>query len=45
VPRDEANRLGWAPRDQARAEISGQEGAGDPQLGSSYAINVNAGWR
>jgi quinoprotein glucose dehydrogenase len=45
VPRDEANRLGWAPRDQARGEIGGQEGAGDPQLGSPYAINVNAGWR
>ncbi|MCS3758686.1 membrane-bound PQQ-dependent dehydrogenase, glucose/quinate/shikimate family [Bradyrhizobium centrosematis] len=45
VPRDEANRKGWAPRDQARGEIGGQEGAGDPQLGAPYAINVNAGWR
>lgn len=45
VPRDEANRLGWTPRDQARGKIGGPEGAGDPQAGSPYAINVNAGWR
>jgi quinoprotein glucose dehydrogenase len=45
VPRDEANRLGWAPRDQARGKIGGAEGAGDPQAGSPFAINVNAGWR
>ena len=45
VPRDEANRLGWAPRDQARGKIGGAEGAGDPQAGAPYAINVNAGWR
>ena len=36
---------GWAPRDQARGEIGGQEGAGNPQLGVPYAINVNAGCR
>ncbi|SPL62641.1 Broad-specificity glycerol dehydrogenase, subunit SldA [Ochrobactrum soli] len=45
VPREEADRLGWAPRDQARGEIGGAEGAGDPQAGAPYAINVNAGWR
>jgi quinoprotein glucose dehydrogenase len=45
VPREEANRLGWAPRDQARGRIGGAEGAGDPQAGVPYAINVNAGWR
>ncbi|WP_456639671.1 membrane-bound PQQ-dependent dehydrogenase, glucose/quinate/shikimate family [Bradyrhizobium sp. USDA 10063] len=45
VPRDEANRRGWTPRDQARGEIGGPEGAGDPQIGAPYAINVNAGWR
>lgn len=45
VPRDEANRRGWAPRDQARGRIGGAEGAGDPQAGAPYAINVNAGWR
>jgi quinoprotein glucose dehydrogenase len=45
VPRDEANRRGWAPRDQARGKIGGPEGAGDPQAGTPYAINVNAGWR
>ncbi|MQT13800.1 membrane-bound PQQ-dependent dehydrogenase, glucose/quinate/shikimate family [Segnochrobactrum spirostomi] len=45
VPRAEADRLGWAPRDQTRGEIGGAEGAGDPQAGAPYAINVNAGWR
>nr|WP_231736694.1 membrane-bound PQQ-dependent dehydrogenase, glucose/quinate/shikimate family [Sphingobium sp. CCH11-B1] len=45
VPRAEANRRGWAPRDQARGNIGGAEGAGDPQAHTPYAINVNAGWR
>ena len=45
VPRAEANKQGWAPRDQARGEIGGAEGAGDPQAGTPYAIDVNAGWR
>lgn len=45
VPRAEANRRGWAPRDQARGEIGGAEGAGDPQAHTPYAIDVNAGWR
>ncbi len=47
VPRDEANRLGWTPRDQARGGSmgGGAEGAGDPQWGVPFAIDVNAGWR
>ena len=45
VPREEANRLGWTPRDQTRGRIGGVEGAGDPQAGTPYAININAGWR
>ena len=47
VPRDEATRRGWAPRDQARGGDmdSGAEGAGDPQMGVPFAIDVNAGWR
>ncbi|PZA11528.1 membrane-bound PQQ-dependent dehydrogenase, glucose/quinate/shikimate family [Rhodopseudomonas palustris] len=45
VPRAEADRRGWAPRNQARGKIGGAEGAGDPQAGAPYAINVNAGWR
>lgn len=45
VPRAEANRRGWAPRDQARGNIGGAEGAGDPQAHTPYAIDVNAGWR
>ncbi|ACF02324.1 membrane-bound PQQ-dependent dehydrogenase, glucose/quinate/shikimate family [Rhodopseudomonas palustris TIE-1] len=45
VARPEADRLGWAPRNQARGKIGGAEGAGDPQSGAPYAINVNAGWR
>ncbi|SNS72974.1 MULTISPECIES: membrane-bound PQQ-dependent dehydrogenase, glucose/quinate/shikimate family [unclassified Azospirillum] len=47
IPRAEADRLGWAPRGQERGGDmgSGAEGAGDPQAGTPYAINVNAGWR
>jgi quinoprotein glucose dehydrogenase len=47
VPRAEADRKGWAPRGQARGGgmKSGAEGAGDPQAGTPYAIDVNAGWR
>lgn len=45
VPRDRADRLGWAPRGQERGEMGGAEGAGDPQAGTPFAINVNAGWR
>jgi quinoprotein glucose dehydrogenase len=48
VARAEADRLGWAPRGQARGGDMGDpgaEGAGDPQWGTPYAIDVNAGWR
>ncbi|WP_257540172.1 membrane-bound PQQ-dependent dehydrogenase, glucose/quinate/shikimate family [Sphingobium sp. CFD-1] len=45
VPRAEANKKGWAPRDQARGRIGGAEGAGDPQAHTPYAVDVNAGWR
>jgi quinoprotein glucose dehydrogenase len=47
VPRDEANRLGWTPRGEARGGDmgGGAEGAGDPQAGAPFAIDVNAGWR
>ena len=47
VPRDEATRRGWAPREQARGgEMSSDdEGAGDPQMGVPFAVDVNAGWR
>lgn len=45
VPREEANRLGWATRENARGSIGGAEGAGDPQMGAPYAVDVNAGWR
>src|SRR5690606_14196210 len=44
----EADRRGWAPRDEARGgslSEGGAEGAGDPQAGTPYAIDVNAGWR
>ena len=33
------------PREPARGEIGGAEGAGDPQMGAPYAVDVNAGWR
>ncbi len=47
VPREEANEKGWTPRGEARGGDmgGGAEGAGDPQMGAPYAIDVNAGWR
>lgn len=47
VSRQEADRRGWFPRGDPRAksEAGGAEGAGDPQTGVPYAIDVNAGWR
>jgi quinoprotein glucose dehydrogenase len=47
VPRAEADKKGWAPRGQERGGSmkKGAEGAGDPQAGAPYAIDVNAGWR
>jgi quinoprotein glucose dehydrogenase len=45
VPREEVNRLGWAPREAARGRLGGAEGAGDPQVDTPYGVHVNAGWR
>jgi quinoprotein glucose dehydrogenase len=53
VTRDVANRNGWYPRGMDRqggqqvrgGELGGAEGAGDPQWGTPFAIDVNAGWR
>lgn len=55
APRREADEQGWFPRgheqssgggDAARGGVPGTgEGAGDPQAGVPYAIDVNAGWR
>jgi len=47
IPRAEADRKGWAPRGQARGGslAAGAEGAGDPQVGAPFAVQVNAGWR
>ncbi|MGH8496278.1 MAG: membrane-bound PQQ-dependent dehydrogenase, glucose/quinate/shikimate family [Gammaproteobacteria bacterium] len=44
VTREEANRRGYAPRHATKGEPGGAEGAGDPQMGTPYAVNVNAGW-
>lgn len=47
IPRAQADKMGWAPRGQQRGGSLGEgaEGAGDPQVGDPYAIQVNAGWR
>lgn len=46
VPRSVADRKGWKPRGpEGNAGNGGPEGAGDPQAGTPYAIDVNAGWR
>ncbi|MDQ8027601.1 MAG: pyrroloquinoline quinone-dependent dehydrogenase, partial [Brevundimonas sp.] len=46
VPRKEADERGWFPRGDPREQKGpAAEGAGDPQAGVPYAIDVNAGWR
>ncbi len=47
VPRAEADAKGWKPRGETRGGDLGSapEGAGDPQAGTPFAIDVNAGWR
>ena len=50
VPREVADEKGWksiAERQDADGGSGGggAEGAGDPQVGAPYAIQVNAGWR
>src|SRR3546814_518654 len=44
VPRAEARKKGWAPRDRARGATGGAEGGGDPQENTPYDIDVDAGW-
>ncbi|WP_101676246.1 membrane-bound PQQ-dependent dehydrogenase, glucose/quinate/shikimate family [Alloalcanivorax mobilis] len=45
VPREQADQYGWKPRDELAEDTGGAEGQGDPQEGTPYAIDVNAGWR
>ncbi|MDZ4376380.1 MAG: membrane-bound PQQ-dependent dehydrogenase, glucose/quinate/shikimate family, partial [Phenylobacterium sp.] len=46
IPRKDVEKRGWTPRSQARGgDLGGAEGAGDPQAGAPYGVQVNAGWR
>lgn len=48
IPRAEADERGLVPIHlQEAGDVSGEnaEGAGDPQTGAPYGIEVNAGWR
>ncbi|QHQ35575.1 pyrroloquinoline quinone-dependent dehydrogenase [Algicella marina] len=45
IPREQADEMGLLPINEVDQRAGAPEGAGDPQLGSPYAINVNAGWR
>ena len=48
VPREKVNEEGWLTRAQKNengSDTGGAEGAGDPQVGTPFGINVNAGWR
>jgi len=45
VSRAEADQMGWFTRHHPRHVEHAAEGAGDPQIGVPYAIDVNAGWR
>jgi quinoprotein glucose dehydrogenase len=44
VPRVEADKRGWKPRDEGGGG-KGAKAQGDPQEGTPYAILVNGGWR
>ncbi|WP_232830904.1 pyrroloquinoline quinone-dependent dehydrogenase [Tropicimonas sp. IMCC34011] len=46
IPREEAEERNLRPiYEQDEEGGSGAEGAGDPQIGAPYGIDVNAGWR
>jgi quinoprotein glucose dehydrogenase len=45
VPRAEANRLGWFPRDDPRKPKGDPKDEGAAQIGVPYGVDVNAGWR
>ncbi|WP_149196125.1 membrane-bound PQQ-dependent dehydrogenase, glucose/quinate/shikimate family [Luteimonas suaedae] len=47
VPREEVERRGWLTRAEMDPgeDEGGAEGGGDPQVGTDYGIEVNAGWR
>lgn len=45
IPREQADEMGLKPIDEVESRAGAPEGAGDPQTGSPYGINVNAGWR
>ncbi|WP_435169397.1 membrane-bound PQQ-dependent dehydrogenase, glucose/quinate/shikimate family [Falsirhodobacter sp. 1013] len=47
IPREKADEMGLRPISEGggKADEGHAEGAGDPQTGAPYAINVNAGWR
>ncbi len=46
LPEEERQERGLRPIDQQDADSGGSpEGAGDPQAGAPYGIEVNAGWR
>jgi quinoprotein glucose dehydrogenase len=44
VPRAEADRLGWFPRDDLRKPKGDPKDEGAAQIGVPYAVDVNAGW-
>jgi quinoprotein glucose dehydrogenase len=44
VPRAEVDRQGWKPRDEGTPQAESSESK-DPQVGTPYGIDVNAGWR
>lgn len=45
VPRAEANRRGWFPREDPRKPKGDPKDEGAAQIGVPYGVDVNAGWR
>ncbi|MFC0268136.1 membrane-bound PQQ-dependent dehydrogenase, glucose/quinate/shikimate family [Kushneria aurantia] len=45
ISRGEVNQLGWKTRAELNQGATPIEGAGAPQVGAPYGVEINAGWR
>jgi len=45
VPRETVEKLGWKTREEKNQGVTPIEGAGAPQVGAPYGVDINAGWR
>lgn len=45
LSRETVKKLGWQTRAEKHQGVTAVEGAGAPQVGAPYGVDVNAGWR